>query len=300
MAWPRCAGRSCCASSPSPRSPRQRRSPGSSPPMPSPAVRRWWRWAWYRWPGLGVWVPTMPGPSATASAGDRCVVAVILGAAATGWWASRWRRPPPLAAVIVAAVAVRAFGGITGDVLGAIEQVAECARPRRRHRPRACATRLVVHWVASAADGVLAAQDRARIVRLRRSRRVGREGWDGIRNDQARIFLRQMQVGDQAIIYHSNAKPPGAAGVGEIVGSAEPDPTQFDPRASTTTPRRDPADPRGTGSRSRRFASCDSSRWTNCARCPNSPSHVCSHGATGCRSCPSRTTSSTPSSAPGR
>ncbi len=74
--------------------------------------------------------------------------------------------------------------------------------------------------------------------------RVGREGWDGIRNYQARIFLRQMQVGDQAIIYHSNAKPPGAAGVGEIVGSAEPDPTQFDPRSKYHDPTSDPADPR--------------------------------------------------------
>ena len=74
--------------------------------------------------------------------------------------------------------------------------------------------------------------------------RAGREGWDGIRNYQARIFLRQMQVGDQVIIYHSNAKPPGAAGVGEIVGTAEPDPTQFDPQSKYFDPTSDPADPR--------------------------------------------------------
>jgi predicted RNA-binding protein with PUA-like domain len=74
--------------------------------------------------------------------------------------------------------------------------------------------------------------------------RAGREGWDGIRNYQARIFLRQMQVGDQVIIYHSNAKPPGAAGIGEIVGSAEPDPTQFDPQSKYYDPTSDPSDPR--------------------------------------------------------
>lgn len=71
-----------------------------------------------------------------------------------------------------------------------------------------------------------------------------REGWDGVRNYQARIFLRQMEVGDQAIFYHSMAKPPGAAGVCEIVKGAEPDPTQFDPSAKYYDPTSDPDDPR--------------------------------------------------------
>ena len=62
--------------------------------------------------------------------------------------------------------------------------------------------------------------------------RAGREGWDGIRSYQARIFLREMRRGEQAIFYHSNAKPPGVAGICKIVKEAEPDPTQFDP-AST-------------------------------------------------------------------
>ena len=74
--------------------------------------------------------------------------------------------------------------------------------------------------------------------------RAKREGWDGIRNYQARIFLRQMQRGDQVIIYHSNAKPPGAAGIAEIVGTAEPDPTQFDPESKYYDPASDPSDPR--------------------------------------------------------
>jgi predicted RNA-binding protein with PUA-like domain len=58
-----------------------------------------------------------------------------------------------------------------------------------------------------------------------------REGWDGVRNFQARNYLRAMIVGERAIFYHSNAKPAGAAGVCKIVRAAEPDPTQFDPTA---------------------------------------------------------------------
>lgn len=58
---------------------------------------------------------------------------------------------------------------------------------------------------------------------------VGREGWDGVRSYQARNLLRAMRAGETAIFYHSNANPPGVAGVCRIVGEAEPDPTQFDP-----------------------------------------------------------------------
>jgi predicted RNA-binding protein with PUA-like domain len=74
--------------------------------------------------------------------------------------------------------------------------------------------------------------------------KAGREPWDGIRNYQARIFLRAMRIGDEAIFYHSNAKPPGVAGICRIVGEAEPDPTQFDPDEKYYDPASDPADPR--------------------------------------------------------
>ncbi len=73
--------------------------------------------------------------------------------------------------------------------------------------------------------------------------RVRREKWDGIRNFQARNFLRAMRRGDLAIFYHSNAKPPGAAGVCRVVREAEPDETQFDPTAKyydSTAKRDDP------------------------------------------------------------
>lgn len=74
--------------------------------------------------------------------------------------------------------------------------------------------------------------------------RDGREGWDGIRSYQARIYLRQMRSNDRAIFYHSNAKPPGVAGICKIVKGAEPDPTQFDPESKYYDPTSDPADPR--------------------------------------------------------
>ncbi|MCU0274497.1 MAG: EVE domain-containing protein, partial [Acidimicrobiales bacterium] len=71
--------------------------------------------------------------------------------------------------------------------------------------------------------------------------RVKREGWDGVRNYEARNFMRSMAKGDLAIFYHSNAKPPGAAGVCRIVKTAEPDPTQFDPTSKYHDPTSDPA-----------------------------------------------------------
>jgi predicted RNA-binding protein with PUA-like domain len=73
---------------------------------------------------------------------------------------------------------------------------------------------------------------------------AGREGWDGVRNYQARNFMREMALGDLVIFYNSNAKPPGVAGIAKIVGEAEPDPTQFDPSSKYHDPTSDPDDPR--------------------------------------------------------
>ncbi len=70
------------------------------------------------------------------------------------------------------------------------------------------------------------------------------EGWDGIRNYQARNFMREMKRGDRAIFYHSNAMPPGVAGTCKIVKGAEPDPTQFDPDSNYYDPKSDRDDPR--------------------------------------------------------
>ncbi len=59
----------------------------------------------------------------------------------------------------------------------------------------------------------------------------GQEPWDGIRNYQARNFLRSMQPGDGVFIYHSRVAVPGIVGMAEVVSSARPDPTQFDPHS---------------------------------------------------------------------
>lgn len=74
--------------------------------------------------------------------------------------------------------------------------------------------------------------------------RVKREGWDGVRNFEARNSMRAMKVGDRVVFYHSNANPPGAAGVAKVVKGAEPDPTQFDPKSKYFDPTSDPDDPR--------------------------------------------------------
>ncbi|MBI2382159.1 MAG: EVE domain-containing protein [Gammaproteobacteria bacterium] len=69
-------------------------------------------------------------------------------------------------------------------------------------------------------------------------------GWDGVRNYQARNFMRQMKAGDGVLFYHSNATPSGLAGLAVIAAEAQPDPTQFDPASHYHDPKSDPAKPR--------------------------------------------------------
>jgi predicted RNA-binding protein with PUA-like domain len=73
--------------------------------------------------------------------------------------------------------------------------------------------------------------------------------WDGIRNYQARNFMRSMALGDRAFFYHSNATPPGIVGLMEVVETAITDPSQFDPASKYFDPK----------------ASIDSPRW-DCVR----------------------------------
>ena len=68
--------------------------------------------------------------------------------------------------------------------------------------------------------------------------------WDGIRNYQARNFMRTMQPGDRAFFYHSNCKPPGIIGLMEVVETGLVDPTQFDPEAKYYDPKSSPDKPR--------------------------------------------------------
>ncbi len=55
--------------------------------------------------------------------------------------------------------------------------------------------------------------------------------WDGIRNYQARNFMREMEVGDKVFFYHSNCKPPGIVGLMEVIRKNIIDPTQFDKKS---------------------------------------------------------------------
>ena len=75
--------------------------------------------------------------------------------------------------------------------------------------------------------------------------RVGTEPWNGVRNYQARNFMRDgMRLGDGVMIYHSNCKVPGIAGLATVASAAYPDPTQFDPKSHYHDPKASPETPR--------------------------------------------------------
>ena len=69
--------------------------------------------------------------------------------------------------------------------------------------------------------------------------------WDGVRNYQARNFMRdEMRVGDQVFFYHSNCQPPGIAGIAEVVHAAYPDFTAWDPDSEHPDMKSTPDNPR--------------------------------------------------------
>ena len=71
------------------------------------------------------------------------------------------------------------------------------------------------------------------------------EPWDGVRNYQARNFMRDdMKKGDRILFYHSNCKTPGVVGIAEVASKPYPDPTQFDPESKYFDPKSDPDNPR--------------------------------------------------------
>ncbi|RIK64246.1 MAG: EVE domain-containing protein [Planctomycetota bacterium] len=68
--------------------------------------------------------------------------------------------------------------------------------------------------------------------------RDGRTCWDGVRNYQARNYMRDaMNVGDLVLIYHSNAEPTGIAGLARVAGAAYPDHTALDPKSAYFDPK---------------------------------------------------------------
>ena len=76
------------------------------------------------------------------------------------------------------------------------------------------------------------------------SRKDQTEHWDGVRNYQARNFMREMKRGDRVFFYHSNCAQPGIVGLARVVREAYPDHTQFDPDSKYFDPKSDPDDPR--------------------------------------------------------
>lgn len=74
---------------------------------------------------------------------------------------------------------------------------------------------------------------------------AGTEPWDGIRNYQARNFMRDdMSIGDKIFIYHSRTKPLGIVGEAKVASKPYPDPTQFDSQDKYFDPKSDPENPR--------------------------------------------------------
>ena len=69
--------------------------------------------------------------------------------------------------------------------------------------------------------------------------------WDGVRNYQARNFMRdKMEIGDLVLFYHSNTKPPHIAGVATITKSGYPDYTSWDSKSKYFDEKSNPENPR--------------------------------------------------------
>ena len=68
--------------------------------------------------------------------------------------------------------------------------------------------------------------------------------WEGVRNYQARNFLRDMRKGDRVFFYHSSAEPNAIVGIAEVAREAYPDATQFDRKSELHDPKSSRDDPR--------------------------------------------------------
>lgn len=75
-------------------------------------------------------------------------------------------------------------------------------------------------------------------------KRDGKSSWDGVRNYQARNYMQAMAKGDLVLFYHSNAEPPGVAGVAKVVATAHVDKTAFDKKDHHFDQKSNPENPR--------------------------------------------------------
>jgi predicted RNA-binding protein with PUA-like domain len=92
------------------------------------------------------------------------------------------------------------------------------------------------HWLIKSEPETFSIDDLAK---------VKREPWSGVRNYQARNFMwKEMRIGDLALFYHSNAKPPGIVGVAKVASEPYPDPTQWDPGSEYFDPKSSEDNPR--------------------------------------------------------
>jgi predicted RNA-binding protein with PUA-like domain len=80
----------------------------------------------------------------------------------------------------------------------------------------------VQHWLIKSEPESYSIQDLAR-------EPTRTTHWDGVRNYQARNFMRSMRVGDRVLFYHSNAEPPAVVGTAAVARTAYPDFTALDP-----------------------------------------------------------------------
>jgi len=92
------------------------------------------------------------------------------------------------------------------------------------------------HWLMKSEPDTFSIDD------LKRNRQ---EPWDGVRNYQARNFMRDgMRVGDPVFFYHSNCSEPGIVGIAKVATDAYPDPSQFDPKSTYFDPASSRDNPR--------------------------------------------------------
>jgi predicted RNA-binding protein with PUA-like domain len=68
--------------------------------------------------------------------------------------------------------------------------------------------------------------------------------WEGVRNYQARNYMKEMRKGDLMLFYHSNCETPGVVGTAEVIREAYPDDTAFDPLSGYYDPKSKPDNPR--------------------------------------------------------
>ena len=86
----------------------------------------------------------------------------------------------------------------------------------------------MAYWLMKSEPDELSIKDLARL---------GEARWDGVRNYQARNFIRAMTEGDEFFFYHSSCPEPGIAGIARICKAAYPDPTALDPESHYHDPK---------------------------------------------------------------